>query len=110
MDDRQGVGASEMRMCVFVVWRAVRGPTGVANADRPVDRGLSHFLFEQIDPPGGLYNRELSIGGFRGDPGAVVATIFEAMQPFEQIAGGFTVSNVTHDAAHMETLRTKKNL
>ncbi len=91
--------AANMRMRIDVRRRAVRGPPRMADADAPRQRsgfqrggqGLyAPRLFPHADAP--------RVGN--GDPGTVVAAIFEPVQTFDQDFLGRSIADISHDPAH----------
>ena len=100
MGDRHDLLAAEMRMGVVVGRGAVRGPAGVADADRAGGRVIGELGLEQVDPTSRLDERELALRRDRDDARTVVAAILEPSQPFQQKLDCGPMADITDDATH----------
>ncbi len=98
--------AVKVRVGVFHLRRAVRGPTGVANA-RSEARGR-HRTFGTQSLNGFRASRGPGSPGFtrsnEGNPGGVVAAILQAGETFEQRRQRVGGANDSDDAAHATSL------
>ena len=90
---------ARVRVRILFGWRTVGGPAGVRDTHRTLRRILRDRRFE----PGDLARRAARFHAFAvhdGDARRVVATILEALEPFEQHGGGDAITNVADDSAH----------
>ena len=95
--------AAEVRMGVGVGWGAVCGPTGVADADGAIGNAGPHKGLQPREPARRLEHMDLARVGQQGDPGGIVAAVFEPSQPLENDVCGATKPDVSNDAAHGES-------
>src|SRR5664280_1244544 len=97
MGDRDAVGG--VRMGVALGRLAVRGPAGMADADIAGERLARQALFQRGELAlGAPASQGAVIQG--GDPGGVVAAVFEALERFDQMAGDRLASDDSDDPAH----------
>ena len=90
----------QVRMCVFVGGRAMRGPAGVADAQRSCQRvSLQKPRQALLDLAFLLLNLQGTIVEDR-HPGTVVTAIFEPPQAFEQDGRRLALADVAYNAAH----------
>jgi hypothetical protein len=102
----EAASAIAMGMRVFLCRASMRGPTGVANAEGPIERVLTENLFE-VD--------ELALGAADFKRGArraadsdarrVVSAIFQSPQSLDDDRDYFFGTNVTDNSAHTAILR-----
>ena len=100
VDDRDVAGAVAVRMGVQVVGAPVGRPARVGEADGGVrcavgDRGLE---IDELARP--LLDEEVPGVVDEGDPGRVVATVFEPLEPFDEDGARLPRTGVADDAAH----------
>ncbi len=100
MSDRQDLLPAEMRMGVVVGRGAVRGPAGVADADRAGGRVIGQLGFEQVDPAGRFDEGEFALRRDCDDARAIVAAIFEPSKSFQQKLDCGPMADITDDATH----------
>ena len=110
MDQSQRVVSAQMRVCVNIAGGSVGSPTGVADADMAGDRVGGQKGFEPVDSAGGLDDGEFAAGRDGGHAGAVVAAVFQAVEPDEQEFGCVARSNISNDPAHRFWLLYKTRL
>ena len=89
-----------MGVCVYIAGGSVGGPTGVADADVAGNRVVGQQGFEPVDSAGGFDHGEFAAGRDGCHAGAVVAAVFQPVEPHEQEFGRITRSNVSNDPAH----------
>ncbi|MDQ1154798.1 hypothetical protein QE389_001997 [Brevundimonas sp. SORGH_AS 993] len=78
---------------------AVSGPARMADADRPLQRGLGEFSLQIADLALGASALDPVIGHDR-DTGGVVAPVFQPLQTVDQTRNDGTVSRDADNAAH----------
>ena len=100
MDQGQRAVAAHMGVCVNIAGGSVGSPAGVADADMAGDRVCGQEGFEPVDSAGGFDDGELAVGRDGGHAGAVVAAVFQAVEPHEQEFGCIARSNIPNDPAH----------
>src|SRR5436190_14481448 len=99
VDDHHLAGAVAMRMGVVLVRLAVRGPAGVAHAERALERLVAEL---------GLEVRELAFRAHHfhavsvddGDAGAVVTAVLQLFQSSDEDRHHVTCAYVSDDSAH----------
>ena len=93
--DAVGVGVDDAR-------RAVGRPAGVADPGA-AGQGVGHQEVGQLDElaHGSAAGEPALVHG--GDPGAVVAAVFEAPERVDQDRRGLVPAEVAHDAAHLRS-------
>ena len=97
MGDRDAVGG--VRMGVALGRLAVGGPAGMADADIAGERLARQARFQRGELAlGAPASQGAVIQG--GDPGGVVAAVFEALERLDQMAGDRLTSNNSDDPAH----------
>ena len=95
----------EVRMGVGFGRLAVGGPAGMADAAGAFQRLLGEL---------GLERAQLALGAAagqhavfqRGDPGGVIAAVFEALERIDQLAGDRRISQNSDDSAHSASVPT----
>ena len=92
-------GLVEVRMRVDVAGQAVRGPAGVADAERPADRFGLERLRQSLDTPDLFAQVEHAVRQ-DADPRGVVTAIFQPAQALDQQRGCFFFANVSNNATH----------
>src|SRR5262249_7275641 len=100
MGKSQNLFATNVRMSINIVGGPMRGPTSMTDANGARRRSFSQLRFEQIDAPGGFDDREFSFRRDRNDAGTVIATVLQAVQPFDEEIDRLLRSDVSDDAAH----------
>src|SRR5438128_909402 len=105
VDDGDRPGAVDVGMGVEVVWSAVRRPSGVGKTDSGRRRHLGKGGLKVGQLARLLLDEELSVCGYEGDPGRVVASIFEPSKSFEEDRRRLARPRVADDAAHTVDLR-----
>ena len=100
VDERDAVISVAVRVCVLVVDDAVGCPAGVPDADGALDATDGfEFFFEIHDAPDGFGDLE-PVAVDPGDPGGVIASVFESFEPFEKERLGLFISDIGDDATH----------
>ena len=90
-----------MRMRVYLVRLAVRGPARVAYADAAAYRFAAVCYFvKRAQPPALLCNGYAFIVPNYCQARAVVSAVFKLFQPVQQQRRGLFISNVAHYSAH----------
>src|SRR5579872_503102 len=74
---------SGVRMRVVLGWAAMRGPTGMTDADRAGKRLAREPVLQILELALGAPPHELAVLQ-RGDAGGIVAAIFEALERIDQ--------------------------
>src|SRR3569623_1449542 len=90
-----------MRVRIVIGRRAMRGPAGVAEAERPVKRALLEQEVEAFINFAALLVQVEPAAIQHGDPGAIIDAIFEPPQPFQYDRASLPLSDVTNDSAHI---------
>ena len=91
-----GVG---VRMRVGLGRLAVRGPAGVADAERAVQRMLAQRAFELLDAPDALDDLQ-ALAVEHGDAAGVIAAILQAAQSLQQQRLRLLVPQIRDDSTH----------
>ena len=100
MDHRETPGAVEVRVRVGVGGLAVRGPARVGDADVAGGGVSLDEVGQRLDAALALARLDLAaVDG--GQPGRVIAAVFEPAQAVEQDRGGGGFADVADDAAHI---------
>jgi hypothetical protein len=97
MHDGEPVG--RVRMCVVLGRASVRGPTGVADANRAAERLEREHCFQILELAFGAPPREDTVLE-RRHAGRVVAAIFEALECFDELRGDRLAADDSDNAAH----------
>ena len=100
VDDRDLAGAIAMRMGIEVVRPAVRRPARVGEADRGVRRPIGDGRLEVDQLAGPLLHEQVPGVVDEGDPGRIVATVLEPLEPLDQDGARLPRTGVADDAAH----------
>ena len=98
--DDDFAGAIAMRMRVFFGGAAVRGPARVADAVDAVERRGADRFFEIAQLAGRAADIELAVFADHGDPGGIVAAIFQAAQAVEDQRHNALWADVSDNSAH----------
>jgi hypothetical protein len=105
VDNDDAAGAVAMRVGVLFGGPAMRGPAGVADAERAVQRILAQNLFQVGQLAGRATHLKHRAGGIAdGDARRIVAAVFQSPQPFNDDGNHFLFSNITDDSAHVRIL------
>ena len=99
MDDDDFAVATDMGVGVDIVGFAVRGPAGVADAGRTLQRLLFDEALEFANATGLLAGGDFSTR-LDSDAGAVVAPIFESMESVQKNSRSFPMTDITDDSTH----------
>ncbi len=99
VDEGNFAGGVEMRVGILVVHLSVRGPARVADSVAAGGRTLGHEPRQISDATGAFAGFHL-IAVNDGDPGGIVAAIFEAPQTVQENGSRFRTANVTDNSAH----------
>ena len=102
VDDDDIAGAVEMRVRVVVGGLAVGGPAGVADAAAAMGIRAFEAGAERAELAGALGDTDL-LAIERGDAGAVVSAVFEALEAIEEDRRGIALTGVADDASHQRT-------
>ena len=94
------VVAAHMRMGVVLGHSAVCRPSGMANAEISVEMFFCDFFCKLIDPSCGTELMDNAIF-YNGYSCRVIAPVFMFCQPFQDNLSCVSISNISHDAAHM---------
>jgi hypothetical protein len=94
------VVARKMWMSVALARCSVGGPTGVRNAQATCKLLVLLRLLQLGDLAGTAQTMQACRVVQHGDTGAVVATVFQALEAFEQDCGDVTFSDGANDATH----------
>jgi hypothetical protein len=89
-----------MRVGVAFARRAVSRPTGVGNTEPTHQRVFGQRRFELADFTRATHALEGFVVGEDSDTGAVIATVFKALEAFEQDGGDITFSNCADNSTH----------
>ena len=76
---------------------------GMADADGAIRNAGPHEGLQPREPAGRLEHVDLAGIGQQGNPGGIVAAVFEPPQPLEDEVCGATKPDVSNDAAHGES-------
>ena len=93
-------GAVAVRVGVAPGGGAVRGPAGVGDAARAVERLAREAFLQGVNPPGELQHLQPGAVLDR-DAGRVVPAILQAPQPFQQDRRRVTRADIADDSAHL---------
>ncbi|MCY1398324.1 hypothetical protein D9M71_133530 [compost metagenome] len=99
VDDRQLL-AGEVRVGIALAGGAVGGPAGVGDAQATDQRLLGQGLLQLGDLAGTTAAIQLTVIGEDGHTGAVIATVFEALQALDQNGGDIALGDGANDATH----------
>ena len=83
VDQRELAGPVAVRVGIFVGWRAMRGPAGMADAGT-AGSGLVAQQADQILNPAGPLPQMQLIAGQGRQSGAVIAAVLQTMQSLDQ--------------------------
>ena len=99
VDEGQLAGAVEVGVGVLPGNLPMGGPTGVADAGGAADRVLLNGAAEFVDAADFLTdgNHPLLEGG---DPGRVIATVFQAAESLQKDGDGLGTTDISDDSAH----------
>ena len=90
----------EMRVGVALARRTVGGPAGVGDAQATHQRLAGQGLFQLADLARATHALKLAGIGEDGHTGAVVATVFQTLEAFEQDGGDVTFSDCANNSTH----------
>src|SRR6187397_346455 len=99
-----------MRMGIDVGRWSVRGPAGMSDADVARCGCIFERCGQMVDASGSLGDRDFTDAGFAwignaGDPGTIVAAIFQATEARQNEVDRWGVSDIADDSAHDITRR-----
>ena len=98
---RNAAAAADMGVGIDVVWLAVGGPAGVADAQRAGQiRAVMGQLLENLQATLGLFHLH-SVRAADGDAGRVITTVFQPLQSVQQNGGGLLTTYITYDSTHI---------
>ncbi|MPN60723.1 hypothetical protein SDC9_208454 [bioreactor metagenome] len=89
-----------MRMGVVFCHSAVCRPSGVANAEISVEMFFCDFFSQLVDSSCSTEFMDDTIF-YNGDSSRVIASVFMLCQPFQDNLSCLSLSNISHDAAHI---------
>ena len=90
-----------MRVGVDVVWLAVGGPAGVADAQRAGQiRAVMGQLLQDLQATLGLSHLH-PVRAADGHAGRVITTVFQPLQSVQQNGGGLLPTYITYDSTHI---------
>ena len=92
--------AREMRVSIALARGAVGCPTGVRNAEPTNQRVFGQRNFQFADFARTAHALESLLIGVHRHTGAVIATVFQAFETFEQDGGDITFSNCADNSTH----------
>ncbi len=96
------VVTGKVRVGVALARRAVGSPAGVGDAQTPGQFCRPLGAFQLGDLARAAQPLQLAGGIQHGDPGAVVTTVFEALEPLEQNRTDITLGDGANDATHVQ--------
>ena len=102
MYDGNSAVLRDVRVGVRVIWLAVGGPAGMADAERAGQQRAVFRLCDQILKTAlGLFDLERAVL-LHTDARGVIAPVFQARQTLQQNGGGLLGSYVSYDTTHMK--------
>ena len=101
VDQRDIPVGAEVGVCVDLGRCPVGSPPGMGDSAAPPEGSLLHRLLENRDFSRLLQRGQSALLGDDADPSRVVATIFQAAQPFQEDRGGVLRPQISYDSAHM---------
>ena len=105
VDDDDAAPAVHVRVCVEVGGASVGRPPGVSHAGGPFGQAVADNSLELGEPARRLVDDGLAARSQNGDARAVVATVLQARQPFQQDGRGGTGARISDDPAHVRLRR-----
>ena len=100
VDDRDLARAVLVGMGIEVVRPAVGGPARVGESDGGVRRAIGDGRLEVREFPGALLHEQIARIVDQRDAGRIVASVFEAPQPFDEDRPRLAGTRIADDAAH----------
>ena len=104
VDEGYAAVFAEVGMSVAVGGFAVCGPSGVGDADARVE----FFVFAEVLQVGdfshAFVDTESTFGAYECNSGAVVATVFKAVETADEVFINVSVSNVSNYSTHISNL------
>src|SRR5690349_2864529 len=99
MNERDFTRGIEVRMRVFVVHLPVSGPARVTDSVATAGRFLGH-QFRQIANASGALPGLNVLAVNDGDPGRIIAAVFQTAETIEENGSRFRPTDVTDNSAH----------
>ncbi len=96
---RAKVAVADVRVGVGFGHAAVGRPAGVADAEHAAEAFGHHRLLDLGHPPGAAYPAHAGRVGHRHS-GRVIATVFQALEAFDQDRNHVAIRDRTDNAAH----------
>ena len=92
---------ADMRMGVHIRRRAVRGPSGMTDADAAAQVCAVMRLFAEVADHTARFDHMDGPILLHRDAGGVIAAIFERFQPFQQNRRSFLPADIANDSTHI---------
>jgi hypothetical protein len=110
VNDGDAPGLVEVRVRILVGRRAMRGPAGVPQAQSAMERAAFQQARKAIVDLALLLVQLEGAAMQNGDASAVVASVLEAAQAFENDRPGLAFSQISNNSAHKMVYRTPIDL